>query len=98
MNFLQSTIDLKVLHIHPIHVVDFDKESCIDCESIMQEITVPINNIKEYINRVVVELFVVGQNAQHKEQAALPKQQATEDAIAGIASKAPIFILYCNQI
>jgi hypothetical protein len=44
--------------------------------SIKHEVNVPTNNISEYIIRVVVELPVEGQAEQHREQAALPKQQA----------------------
>lgn len=42
----------------------------------MHATTVPTNSIIAYIIRVVVELLVLGQAAQHKEQAVLPKQHA----------------------
>lgn len=38
--------------------------------------TVPTSNINAYMILVVVEFRVVGHAAQHKEQAALPKQHA----------------------
>jgi hypothetical protein len=56
----------------------------------MQAAIVPTKSINEYMIRVVVELRVFGQIEQHNEQAALPKQHASELAQAGIAKRAPI--------
>ena len=43
----------------------------------MQATIVPINNITAYINRDDVEFLHEGHAEQHKEQAALPQQQAS---------------------
>jgi hypothetical protein len=58
----------------------------------MQAQIVPTNSINEYIIRVVVEFRADGQIEQHSEQAALPKQQASDEAQAGAARMAPIFL------
>ena len=53
-----------------------DSFACIQGLSMRQAVTVPTRSISAYMMRVVVELRELGQAAQHKEHAVLPKQHA----------------------